>query len=109
MNGRSVEESLARDRRGRHPASGRFDDGRGARIAATVLVVVDVVALVWILVADAAAAVIWVCLQLLVSGLVLICFRRTRMWGVWTLVAFAILVFLGYLALGALAEGLRDS
>ena len=73
------------------------------------MVVVNVVALAWVLVGDANGLPVWLWLQLGANGLLLICVRRTRRLGSWLLLAFGAVTVLGYIALAGLANALRDS
>ena len=71
--------------------------------------VVNVVALAWVLVHDANGLPVWLWIQLGADGLLLMCVRPTRRLGFRLLLVFCAVTALGYFALVGLANGLRDS
>ena len=111
VNGRSVEESLARDPAARSRLAAWIDRAWVRRVAIPLLLLADAAVLLWVVMDTGEIASVIPCLwlQLGANGLVLVCFRRTRKVGAWMLVSFAVLTALGLLALAGLAEGLRDS
>ena len=109
VNGRSVEESLARDPLARGRLSRMLDRRWVRRAASTLLVGINVVSLAWGVVNDANGLLVWLWLALGANGLLLVCVRRTRRLGSRLLLAFCAVTVLGYVALAGLAEGLRDS